>query len=428
MVPSLVQYSTNKLLHNISSIHDTGITPVHLLLPILSRMNAKQLGHIESTSPQLTPSTDLLWHALIEKDFPTRPPPRSQKLQDDPMPNKSLYLKYVQEEESRRQDLTQRLRKITERLRRQKSANQIIKVPELLKDPTVRRRQFMRAPGGSVGSRYANPKKNSILLKARKETLSRTMMFPNLKVYDPFNEYKAAKNLVVCDPRQNPNNRTSPSPSIQTTRTKPGANKLSITSTQITSTRNTRTISPQTSIPRTSINKNTPTTINNSRTYSPSIPPRASSPTIPARVSYVPRSESPRLNNRSVRELREQPSSRISYSDYIRNEASTNGKNHDTDSGPKSSILAGQSVSPTISTAYDSNEVASIDSEVSSRSPSPAIEGTPQSPSALRKRRPPSIFLARKKPVPPPRKKRAANDNERKPQSRIKLIKSSVFQ
>lgn len=528
MVPSLIQLTTAKLLHNISSIQDTGITPIHLLLPILSRMNAKQLTLIETTSPQLTPDTDQLWYALIEKDFPTRPTPRSQRIKEDPMPNRTLYFKYIQEQESHRQDLTQRLRKITERLKLQKSANKIVKVPELLKDPTVRRRQFMRAPGGSGGSRYTNPKKNSILLKARRETLSRTMMFPKLKVYDPFQEYKMARDMVVCDPRQNPNNRAI-------------ENELKVSSGPRNSNSGTRNINPG---PRNS--STGPRNINSipTITTNPSSLPKYS-PGGPQRLSPLPlspqQSQNLSLQNynlgnftrytspsgptvpagRSVRELRGQ-SSRATSRDYVARSCSPEPDSSTSNPGlgnsqratfmtthrstsmarqnqpsldiakvrettlggetstsnlssPQRSTLAGQSVIPsspssplrnspqrlanfsqgfansslalsnpsralsnsslslpnssqglaTTSTACSDSTAARSDTTASTNHDIP-----PPSPPILRKRRPPSIFLTRNKRPGPSKKKSTPRTTEKdlEPQTRIKLIKSSVFQ
>lgn len=506
MVPSLIQLTTAKLLHNISSIHDTGTTPFHLLLPIISRMNAKQLTLIETTSPQLTPDTDQLWYALVEKDFPTRPTPRSLRLLEDPMPNRTLYLKYIQEQESHRQDLTQRLRKITERLKLQKSANKIVKVPELLKDPTVRRRQFMRAPGGSGGSRYTNPKKNSILLKARRETLSRTMMFPKLKVYDPFQEYKMARDMVVCDPRQNPNNRAIEN------ELKVGSGSRNSNSGPTNSNYIPKITTNPSSLPK----------------YSPGGPqrlsPRPRSPQQSQNLSL----QSYNLHNftlctgprgssvpagRSVRELRGQSSRATTRNSVARSyspesvsstsnnsglgnsqralymttnrstgmarqlsldmtkvgEVKLGGETSTSDlSSPQRSTLAGQSVNPSspsrafanssralanssrslanssqsltnplLSLANSPQGLATTSTAYSDYTPAPS-DTTPSTnhdippppPPILRKRRPPSIFLTRNK-RPGPLKKKSTpktTDKDLEPQTRMKLIKSSVFQ
>lgn len=190
-VPSLVQIARAKLMHNVSYIDDTGPTPFRLLEPVLQRMNAKQLQRIEATSPQIMPESDALWLKLIEKDFPTRPL-TIKIVSAHSMPHKDLYDKYVHDRESFRQDSTKRLRKINERLKLEKLANQIVKVQELLKDPTVRRRPI-RTPSSYSYSRTLP--KNSILGKARRDLQGRLLMFTtgSTKKYDAFDAFKAVK-------------------------------------------------------------------------------------------------------------------------------------------------------------------------------------------------------------------------------------------
>lgn len=210
-VLSLVEIATNKCIQHVAKLEDVGATPFHLLVPVLRRMNAKQLGQIEELSPQITPDSDELWTNLVSKEFPDRPilansiraskvkskranmvVPAGRALMFCDMPMKSLYFKYSDERESFRQDSAERLRKITQRLKKEKSANSIVSVPELLRDPTVRRRRFDGGSGYSRSEASYGPK-NSILNKARKEIRNRSLMFPNyaqkVKKYDPYEAF-----------------------------------------------------------------------------------------------------------------------------------------------------------------------------------------------------------------------------------------------
>lgn len=217
-VLSLVEIATNKCIQHVAKLEDVGATPFHLLIPVLRKMNAKQLGQIEELSPQITPESDELWTNLVKKEFPDRPilannigstknkSKRSSMVATAVagrpllfcnMPMKSLYFKYSDERESFREDSAERLRKITQRLKREKSANSIVSVPELLRDPTVRRQ---RHDGGSGYSHSYGPK-NSILNKARKEIRNRSLMFPNyaqkVKKYDPYDAFKQKNSSCI---------------------------------------------------------------------------------------------------------------------------------------------------------------------------------------------------------------------------------------
>lgn len=250
-VLSLVEIATKKCIQHVAKLEDVGATPFHLLIPVLRRMNAKQLGQIEDLSPQITPDSDELWTNLVSKDFPDRPilansiraskvkstranvvVPAGRTLQFCDMPMKSLYFKYSDERESFRQDSAERLRKITQKLKKEKSANSIVSVPELLRDPTVRRRRFDGGSGYSRTEASYGPK-NSILNKARKEIRNRSLMFPNyaqkVKKYDPYEAFKHKDSPSVQpgppishslhQPRQQPRfpqNHPSPQPSGNT--------------------------------------------------------------------------------------------------------------------------------------------------------------------------------------------------------------------
>lgn len=184
-LPKLLEICTKQCIQSVNFLFDVGSTPFHLLKPILQKMNAKQLQQVESKSPQIMPESDTLWSALVEKEFPDRPlTVRPRKLGGtkgfDSMPMKSLYYRYSDDRDSFRKDAEERLRRITHRLKIEKSAKSIVSVPQLLKDPTVRRRR----------ERNNMENKNSILRKAIKESRNRALMFPNVKKrHDPYDAF-----------------------------------------------------------------------------------------------------------------------------------------------------------------------------------------------------------------------------------------------
>lgn len=205
-LPLLVELATSECTRNVSKLEDVGDTPFHLLVPILKRMNFKQLSHVEENSSQIMPYSDQFWRSHIVKEFPERPNPpdrlllsRRYLIEDATgqgalnreMPLKSLFYRYMHERELFRKDSTERLRNITEKLRKEKSANSIISVPELLKDPTVRQTRQRFPSGIARGSVSA---KSSILNKVRKDLQNRSLMFPkysqNVKKYDPYDAFR----------------------------------------------------------------------------------------------------------------------------------------------------------------------------------------------------------------------------------------------
>lgn len=212
---SLVDLATNKCIQNIARLNDVGATPFHLLRPVLERMNAKQLAHIESLSPQLVPHTDVLWPLLIERDFPDRPIYAGRRAltsradaaaaaaaagaHADAMPNKTLYYRYNGERELFRQDSARRLRSITERLKQEKEAKSIVAVLELLRDPTVRRRTYNAAAGR--GGLWG-PKRNTIIGRARRDLRNRPLMFPEKgAAYDPYEAFYKRTEAVAPSSR-----------------------------------------------------------------------------------------------------------------------------------------------------------------------------------------------------------------------------------
>lgn len=212
-LPTLVEIATKKCIQNVSRLSDVGTTPFHLVKPILKKMNAKQLDLVEVTSPTIIPESDCLWIELIGKDFPDRPLyDKATSINNTIMPNKSLYFKYSKDRDNFRKDSAERLRNITEKLKLQKLANSIVSVPELLKDPTVRRN---RVPSG-FSRQYSNPQKNSILNKAKRDIQHRSIMFKNSnqpinKRYDPYDAFKY-RNVTPKPPRRAPPPPPAPLP------------------------------------------------------------------------------------------------------------------------------------------------------------------------------------------------------------------------
>lgn len=203
-VPTLGELAIRKCVANVSRLTDVGMTPFHLLQPVLLKMNAKQLLAIEAASPQITPHSDLLWHDLVAKDFPERPasePPLVAA--KTATPHRTLYYKYLEERDAFRNDSAARLRSINEKLKMQKSANSIVSVPGLFRDPTVRRSRSYNSGGGSS---YGPPKNNTILGKAKRDVQSRSLMFGTPKRYDPYDAFKH-RDAILVRPRRPPGPR-----------------------------------------------------------------------------------------------------------------------------------------------------------------------------------------------------------------------------
>lgn len=234
-VPSLVELASNKCIQNVAKLHDLGITPFHLLRRILGRMNAKQLAHVEELNPHVMPHTDVLWPALIEREFPDRPlylqrrrTPQQQLKGTleaslaihSSMPNKALYFRYNDERESFRDDSAKRLRRITERLKKEKSAKSIVAVPQLLRDPTVRRRAAVAGGSSSwrTGGGTPSYKRNTILDRARHDLRKRPQTFPGkIKPYDPYAAF------FEPEPQPQPPRRAASPPNGQDTGSGPGS-------------------------------------------------------------------------------------------------------------------------------------------------------------------------------------------------------------
>ncbi|RLV94340.1 hypothetical protein JA1_001810 [Spathaspora sp. JA1] len=151
-------------------------------------MSSRQLNHLEVESPQLMPYSDILWKRLIEREFPERT--LTLPLDVRYMPYKSLFEQYVRDREEFKQDSAERLRSITHRLARNKNRNKVVKLDQVLKDPTIRRRPVQRVSGKGSGS---------ILSKVRRDMQSRSIMFNKsgaVKKYDPFDGFRVDQSPV----------------------------------------------------------------------------------------------------------------------------------------------------------------------------------------------------------------------------------------
>ncbi|GEQ68750.1 hypothetical protein JCM33374_g2418 [Metschnikowia sp. JCM 33374] len=194
-VPSLFHISQAVCIKQAPHITDVGDTPYHLISPILKRLNAKQLAHLEENSPSVMPHSDECWGALIEKDFPDRPynPSKLRLLacgEQAQMPRKALYKQYSGEREAFLATSADRLRKMTEKLRKEKSKNSITTVQGVLADPTIRR----RVPRSFSSKSYntSKPRPRSILGKAMRDVSHRSLMFGGgPKPYDPYKAFQA---------------------------------------------------------------------------------------------------------------------------------------------------------------------------------------------------------------------------------------------
>lgn len=194
MVPSLKELALAVCVGQAGNIADVGNTPYNLVKPILKRLNAKQLATLEDNSPGITPESDEIWGLLIEKDFSDRPflsGKKGQLLAGRPseMPNKAVYQKYAQERDQFRDTSAKRLRKITERLQREKTKNSITPIEGIIREPIRRRRVSDRLRFERSTNNY---KGRSILGKAMKDIQHRLLMFGGTKktTYDPFSVFK----------------------------------------------------------------------------------------------------------------------------------------------------------------------------------------------------------------------------------------------
>jgi elongin-A len=218
-VRRLTDIARNKIIQHVGAISDVGITPFHLLQPILVRMNAKQLGSIEALSPQLIPHTDPIWKQLVAKDFPSRLDSLPLDLASKPMPYKALYTSYSIDRDNFKRDSVERLRSMNARIKSEKSVNKVVVVSGLLREPVIRRRK----PTNQRLNYYPG-KPNSILSKAKRDLQLRPALFGHCpQKYDPYavfnnqsfsNQYSERTNSPKINSRNKPihhgvlNNRT----------------------------------------------------------------------------------------------------------------------------------------------------------------------------------------------------------------------------
>lgn len=195
MVLSLYDIALAKCLQLSARITDVGDIPYPLIKPVLRRFNAKQLCQVELNSPLLTPESDELWAQLIERDFPDRPQlKRNLKLDgnDGEMPNKLLYKRYCDERELLRASSAQRLRKMTQKLQKEKLKNSIVPIQGIIREPVIRRHTSM----GSLPQVYLKYGKKSIMGKAMKDMQHRQLMFGKPQRKDPYEVFHNRKREV----------------------------------------------------------------------------------------------------------------------------------------------------------------------------------------------------------------------------------------
>lgn len=195
MVLSLYDIALAKCLQLSARITDVGEIPYPLIKPVLRRFNAKQLSQIELNSPLLTPDSDELWAQLIERDFSERPQlKRNLKVDgnDGYMPNKLLYKRYCDERELLRASSAQRLRKMTQKLQKEKLKNSIVPIQGIIREPVIRRHTGM----GSLPQVYLKYGKKSIMGKAMKDMQHRQLMFGKPQRKDPYEVFHNRKREV----------------------------------------------------------------------------------------------------------------------------------------------------------------------------------------------------------------------------------------
>lgn len=196
MVQSLFLIALASCYQQAGAITDVGSTPYHLIQPVLKRLNAKQLALLEENSPTLTPESDELWSSLIEKDFADRPLGGRRNILghgNSQMPNRDLYMQYAQDRERFLESSAHRLRRITEKLQKEKSKNSIVPIHGIIAEPVMRRRTFMGPRPVKPASKYSN---NSIMGKAYKDVQHRLLMFGGSKPSDPFSVFQNARSTA----------------------------------------------------------------------------------------------------------------------------------------------------------------------------------------------------------------------------------------
>lgn len=203
MVQSLFLIALASCYQQAGSITDVGSTPYHLILPVLKRLNAKQLAALEENSPDLAPDTDELWAALVEKDFADRPLGNRQNMLNGPssaMPNRDLYMQYLRDRERFLESSAERLRYHTQKLKREKSKNSIVPIQGFIAEPVFRRRALAVPRPMKPVSKYSN---NSILGKAMKDIQHRLLMFGAQK-HDPYAAFQSRASVPKPKLEQRP--------------------------------------------------------------------------------------------------------------------------------------------------------------------------------------------------------------------------------
>lgn len=209
MVLSLKDIAQYTCIQHAARITDVGETPYRLVRPILKRLNAKQLTQLEETSPAVMPDSDEVWAQLIERDFPDRPfhrgATRGLIVGETNMPHKALHLQYTTERDEFRATSAQRLRRMTEKIQKEKSKNSIIALEGIIREPLIRRRptggmgmRFGSRFGSKYGSKHGN---KSILGKAMNDVKHRLLIFGGKPKADPYSVFEMIRKPQRVQPQ-----------------------------------------------------------------------------------------------------------------------------------------------------------------------------------------------------------------------------------
>lgn len=169
-VLSLTHLARLKCINNAHLINDIGITPYHLIEPVLMKKTAKSLKQMESNSPQIIADSEPLWKSLLKRDFPDRPENQiilnnGKKMN---ISSRNLYDKYVKEREQQRLNATNNLKQITRNLNEIKNKNKVKTLNKIL--PTNKSKMVYKSQPVF---------KSSLLQKARVVNKQRVRNFTN---------------------------------------------------------------------------------------------------------------------------------------------------------------------------------------------------------------------------------------------------------
>jgi len=187
--PSLVSLATLKCIENVHLVTDVGITPYHLIEPVLRKKTAKSLHQIELKSPHITAQSDPLWQSLIARDFPNRPLVVEQIKagRKGRMPARQLYEKYVKDKEEQQKEATRTFKQLTRMMNKEKEKHKVKTI-----DHVVLPRRGARLVNTSAPKTVF---KSSLLEKARHQNKMRSQFLLSA-VTKPFQKRESKSGLV----------------------------------------------------------------------------------------------------------------------------------------------------------------------------------------------------------------------------------------